>query len=191
MNGLNALTQESNLKILKMKWLLNNKWNSFYQWTGCWSSYGKNQLAFLKCPWFIQREKGNGLQEQPRFVGKNSLTRQRHDAIRREHSSVTTHKKNHIEYRKHIPAPAAAPDPLVCTSKLCFACTSTHGRRWSSSSPIWCSFLHASRHTSCLDVLELWCGGPTIVWKTAFGGRISLHSYGSSDCKILKIGFGL
>ena len=75
---------------------------------------------------------------------------------------------------KYIPAPKA--DSLQFILRSFAEGSSMEGRRWSFRAPIWCSFLHASKHTSCFDIWELLLKGPTIVWKAALGGKVNLHS---------------
>lgn len=104
--------------------------------------------------------------------------------IKKKRKSISTNKGCRI-----IPAPEAqslsVPVMLVSIGSSC------KGRRWSLSASNSCNFLHASKEASCFAKCALILGGPTILWSTAFGGKVKIHSYKPSSTCTWKAGCGM
>lgn len=90
---------------------------------------------------------------------------------------------------KELPAPPADfSSPLLSSISRD---SSVIGRRWSSSAPNWCSFLQASKHTSCFAFWLFRQNGPPNLWKTALGGNVKVHSEYPFKVLYSKVGLGV
>ena len=102
--------------------------------------------------------------------------------------NIDVSTKQHLQDIRTIPGPET--HFLSVMSVSISIGSSVKGTRWSSSSPSSCSFLHASRHTSCLAKLHVLLGGPTILRNAALGGIVKVHWYDPSLRPTSKQGFG-
>ena len=91
--------------------------------------------------------------------------------------------------RRGLPAPAA--DFSFPIQSSVSKGSSLTGRRWLSSTPSWCSFLQASKHTSCFAFWLLRLNGPTKFWNAALGGKVIVHSTDPFEVLNWKVGLGV